>query len=753
MQYTVYLILAPFAGIIALFSTVISWQRRKVSGFKSLTWLLVCVCGFLFCNILELITPTEQQTFLWVRLSYCFIPFLPIFWIRFALEYTGRDQLLDPQFFAILSIIPLVTFFSAVFPSMHYLLWREYRFESVGNGYMVMVVTKHGIWFWVYAVQGYLLVLTGALLIFHFYFYSEKIFRSQAVWIITGALLPLITNFLYISRIIPGLTKDFSPIGYTFAGICFTIGITHYQLLDLMPIARARLVDVMRDGVIVLDRDNRVVDINPAARKMLEIPEELPLGKVATDVFMNSKLVKNPGILNGLGDKIEVSDVKNGKTVWYDLRVSQITDWRNELSGKLIMINDVTQRKQVEAALRESQEELELRVVERTAELAALNVTLEQRISSRTQVLNTLLEISKIASQATSIHELLDQTLNRTMEAVPCQSAAVYLLEELDKTHSDQLNLMVHNGDNPGILPVVNTLTMNNKIIHGIIEQRKPVLIHQAYPGAIFENRDQDKTPTNFLIAPIMAENRFLGVMLMANEEELIFNPNDLPLLASIAGQVGLAVQSNQLRQKTIIYEERQRLSRDLHDSVTQSLYGLVTLTEAGQALFEQGAVQNLGHTFMRIGQTARQALKEMRLYLYELRTPELEEEGLVGAIQMRLTAVEGRSDISARLVADEQIDLPAYVIDALYQISQEALNNTIRHTLATAVTVRLQKDGGYFILEVRDNGCGFDPASLKSNGMGLRNMKERSQKIHAEFTLSSHPGQGTCVQVLVPLE
>ncbi|MCE1252442.1 MAG: hypothetical protein LWX83_02710, partial [Anaerolineae bacterium] len=99
MQYKIYLILAPIAGIISILSTIISWRRRKVTGFKSLTWILICVCGFLFCNYLELATPTEQETLLWAKLAYFFIPFFPVLWIRFAFEYTGRTFLLDRRGF------------------------------------------------------------------------------------------------------------------------------------------------------------------------------------------------------------------------------------------------------------------------------------------------------------------------------------------------------------------------------------------------------------------------------------------------------------------------------------------------------------------------------------------------------------------------------------------------------------------------------------------------------------------------------
>ena len=146
------------------------------------------------------------------------------------------------------------------------------------------------------------------------------------------------------------------------------------------------------------------------------------------------------------------------------------------------------------------------------------------------------------------------------------------------------------------------------------------------------------------------------------------------------------------------------------------------------------------------------QALKEMRLLVYELRPSALEKEGLVGALQQRLDAVEGRANVEARLLVEGTIDLPAAIEAALYGIAQEALNNTLKHASATAVTVRLRPgDGGQVALEIADDGCGFDPQAVGSQGgMGLASMRERADLVGARLEVISAPGQGTTVKVIV---
>jgi len=142
-----------------------------------------------------------------------------------------------------------------------------------------------------------------------------------------------------------------------------------------------------------------------------------------------------------------------------------------------------------------------------------------------------------------------------------------------------------------------------------------------------------------------------------------------------------------------------------------------------------------------------------MRLFIHELRPGILEENGLVAALQLRLEAVEGRSDIQTRLVADGPLQLLRDVENALYRISQEALNNTMRHAGARDVTVLLRRVGNQVILEVVDDGCGFDPEQVANRGMGLDNMRLYASEIGAQLQVSSAAGQGTTIRVAVTSE
>ncbi len=157
---------------------------------------------------------------------------------------------------------------------------------------------------------------------------------------------------------------------------------------------------------------------------------------------------------------------------------------------------------------------------------------------------------------------------------------------------------------------------------------------------------------------------------------------------------------------------------------------------------------------FARIGEHARQAVKEMRLFLYQMQQVDVEKEGLISVLHQRLSAVEGRADIKARLLTEEEeIQLSTEKQMALYYIAQEALNNVLRHAHAKSVLVTLRKWRGHVVLEISDDGVGFDPKKVDRAGLGLRNMKARAEQLDGKVQIISKPEGGTRILVAVPLD
>lgn len=200
-----------------------------------------------------------------------------------------------------------------------------------------------------------------------------------------------------------------------------------------------------------------------------------------------------------------------------------------------------------------------------------------------------------------------------------------------------------------------------------------------------------------------------------------------------------------------VALEERQRLAHTLHDSVSQSLYSVSLLAEATRRRSESGDQNTQTEYIERLSELTVQALRQMRLLVYELRPAMLEQEGLAGALRHRLEAVEHRAGIKARLIDDSRGPIPAHLQGELFWIGQEALNNSLRHAAASAVTVRLRTDGSDIILEISDDGKGFNHNQADATG-GLVAIRRHVANLAGQLTVNTLPGTGTNLIVRVPL-
>jgi len=194
--------------------------------------------------------------------------------------------------------------------------------------------------------------------------------------------------------------------------------------------------------------------------------------------------------------------------------------------------------------------------------------------------------------------------------------------------------------------------------------------------------------------------------------------------------------------------KERNRLARELHDSVAQTLYGLTLQAEAAARELKKGQTDKAAEQLREIRDSAQQSLQETRLLIFELRPPILEREGLVAALRNRLESVESRSGLKVQTQLQELNQLPAEVESGLYGISNEALNNILKHARATSIKIALKKETDKTILEIQDNGIGFD-MDVTPGGMGLQGMKERAEQFGGELRITSGTN-GTTIRVEV---
>ena len=200
---------------------------------------------------------------------------------------------------------------------------------------------------------------------------------------------------------------------------------------------------------------------------------------------------------------------------------------------------------------------------------------------------------------------------------------------------------------------------------------------------------------------------------------------------------------------QNVAHEERRRLARDLHDSVTQSLYSLVYSADSARKM-AKSQPQKLDAVLSHLSDSALLALKEIRLMLYEMRLIPQGEINMLEAIETRLEAVERRAKIDANLTVEDGLEWPKTWEIELYPIVIESLNNSLKNAQASKVDIRITELHGEFSLCIEDNGKGFDLKNVSQGGMGLTNMNERAQKLGGRLKIDSTPGVGTKINVRI---
>lgn len=258
------------------------------------------------------------------------------------------------------------------------------------------------------------------------------------------------------------------------------------------------------------------------------------------------------------------------------------------------------------------------------------------------------------------------------------------------------------------------------------------------------------------LTVPITVKGKTIGVLDAQSEQLNGFDQVDVEMLQALANQAGIAIENVRLHEQAkhvAVLEERQRLARDLHDSVTQSLYGLNLYAEAAAGHLALGQLDQVRQHLNDIQNTAQESLTEIRLLIYELRPPILEQEGLVAALQNRLYSVESRAELKSNLKSNLEERLPLAIEEGFYRIAQEALNNTLKHANAKKIGISILQDKGTITMEISDDGKGFDPITACQDGcLGILSMQERASVQDWNFNVDSSPGMGTRIRVKVKL-
>lgn len=353
---------------------------------------------------------------------------------------------------------------------------------------------------------------------------------------------------------------------------------------------------------------------------------------------------------------------------------------------------------------------------------------------------------SKLEEQ--SIYELVGDTFRNFF------NAQVVMISTYDsQTNTVEHRYAIERGERvnaPGRLPpggfrdqIIRTkkpLLFNRNVAEEAAHLNQPII-----PGT--------GTPRSWLGVPMLLGDQVTGILSVQNlDEENAFGESDIRLLETFASSMSIALENARLYEQArrlAVLDERQRLARELHDSVTQSLYGISLYAQAATGNLQANQIEQAKQYLDDIQNTAQESLADMRLLIYELRPPILEKEGLISALQQRLNSVEDRARIKSSIQTNLTGRLPAQVEECLYQIAREALNNIIKHAHARTISIHILREADSVSMEIADDGIGFDPETSRRQGsLGLVNMQERAQSQGWILAIESSPGNGTRIKV-----
>jgi PAS domain S-box-containing protein len=484
--------------------------------------------------------------------------------------------------------------------------------------------------------------------------------------------------------------------------------------------------------------DGRYVEVNEACLQITGFTRAEVIGSTSMGLNVWAEPAHRARLIQHLQDSGSVRNQESLiRTKSGQLRNVLLSAEVIELNNQphiLCFVYDITQLKQ-------TQQVLERRVAERTHELATLN------------------EISVIVSRSLDLQEILNSALTKAMEILKMDAGTAYSLEDTDGPDDQKLLILVaHHGLSDEFLQRVGPRLVRGTGIRVAAEAQQPVVWLVAnYPDTGIKQALEMDGVQQVINIPLFAKGRLVGAFNLGTRDARLITLEEMSLLSSIGRQIGVAVENAHLyeqAEQSAAIAERHRLSRELHDSVTQSLYSVTMYAEAAARLLDSGDTATAAGHLRELRDTAQEALREMRLLIFELRPPALAKIGLAAALQARLDSVEVRGGMQTELHVDG-IQNPQHLSRAaeeeLYHIAQEALNNILKHADAQHVWVNLGFSERETFLSIRDDGIGFVPTAAGNGGLGLASFKERAEKIEASLKIESKRGAGTEIIVVVP--
>lgn len=336
-----------FAPGLSLVLAVYLIRRHLAPGARPLTIMMLALAFWEWSYAMELLSGDDlERKIFWASVKYFAIVLVPPMWLWFAVEYAGMRAFLSKPIKTILILEPVCITVLVVTNGRHHLFWDNLAVIRTGTLLVLGGTSEAG--FWLNATYTYIVLLVGTVVLVRA-FRASPLFRAQSFVILGGLAIPWIANALFVLGVSPIPHLDLTPFAFTITGLALIWGLYRFRLFDLVPVARDSVFESMRDAVIVLDVQDRVLDLNRTAQRLLHKPEREALGCSIAELFPSwpdlSEVLSQPIRSNQMEKSLNSGP---GDSIDLEVNVSALQDDNGRLRGKLLLLHDITERRRID---------------------------------------------------------------------------------------------------------------------------------------------------------------------------------------------------------------------------------------------------------------------------------------------------------------------------------------------------------------------------------------------------------------------
>jgi PAS domain S-box-containing protein len=334
-EYSPYILPLLAAAFVSAFVAIYAWTRRTASGAFALFFMAITIFEWSVAYVFEIAGANLETKYFFGVIQYFAIAFMPYIWLWFAIVYGDVQKFNMRRYIILTALLPAITVVLALTTKWNHLIWQEY--SIIRQGAFSAIVPTYGYWFWIHFGYSYLMLLVGTILLVRTLFVRKGMYRGQVVLLLVAVIVPWIANIVTIFKLLPMIVVDLTPFAFTVTVTALAWAIFGFHLVDITPLARDRVVDSMREGMVVLDARGNVVDINNAAARMIGVPVGNAIGKTAADIFSPwAELVERFRTATEALEQISVGEGEARR--YYEVRLSPLQDQQGQPVGRIIML-------------------------------------------------------------------------------------------------------------------------------------------------------------------------------------------------------------------------------------------------------------------------------------------------------------------------------------------------------------------------------------------------------------------------------